>query len=243
MPEIIRLFLIAMTGAFLQTNLGFGLPVIAMLFLPMFLPFSTSVAMYQIIGLLSTAYLTLHYRKHIDWKMMLPLLLVSLAVGAVVTFSSMRMAKGSLIIMLGAALVSISVFSVWFSDRISIRATRKSGAAMGFVAGLGNGLFGIGGPPVAIYFMAAAGEKRVYMATLQCYFLISNLSTIAIRTGGGAVSSAHIPLIVSGWFGIAAGTFFGIRLFERLPKALLKRLVYGFVGVSGIWMIIQELLL
>ncbi len=243
MLTVIWMFLIALAGAFLQTNIGFGLPVIAILFLPMFLPFSTSVALYQIVAMVSTTYITFHYRKFIAWKIMMPLLLVSLAVSILVTFGSMQMAKGSLIVMLGTALILISIFSVWFSERIKVRPTIRSGAAMGLIAGLGNGLFGIGGPPVAIYLLAGTNEKRAYLATLQCYFLFSNVATIAIRTGAGAVEVSHIPLVLSGWAGISLGTFLGLKLFEKLPKSLLKKLVYAFVGVSGLWMVVQELVL
>lgn len=243
MLQILWLFLITFAGAFIQTNIGFGLPLIAMLFLPMFLPFSTSVALYQIVGTAGMLYLVLHYRTFIAWRIMLPLLGVSLLTGMAVTLFSMGMEKGVLIVILGAALIIISIFSVWFSERISVRPTPRNGALLGFIAGIGNGLFGISGPPVAIYLLAGIDEKRAYLVTLQTFFLISNITTIAIRTGAGAVTLSHIPLILSGWTGIAVGTFFGLKLFERLPKQLLKKLVYGFVGVSGAWMIAQELLL
>jgi uncharacterized protein len=242
MITLLWMFLIALAGAFLQTNIGFGLPVIAMMFLPVFLPFSTSVAIYQIVAMLSTTYITLYYRKYIAWRIMLPLLGVSMAVSILVTLGSMRMAKGSLMVMLGIALMIISVFSIRFSDRIRIQPTARAGASMGMIAGVGNGLFGIGGPPVAIYLLAGTEEKRTYLATLQCYFLISNVTTITIRAGAGAVEAVHISLILSGWAGIGLGTFLGLKLFERLPKALLQKLVYSFVGVSGAWMVIQEFL-
>jgi len=242
MLQILWLFLISFSGAFLQTNIGFGLPVIAMLFLPMFLPFSTSVALYQIVGSAGILYIVLHYRRYIAWRIMLPLLVVALITGAGVTLISMEMEKRILLIILGAALILISIFSVWFSDRISVTPTPQNGALLGIVAGIGNGLFGISGPPVAIYLLAGIDEKRAYLATLQAFFLICNLTTISIRTGGGALDLTHTPLIVSGWLGIGAGTYLGLKLFERLPKELLKKLVYGFVGVSGVWIIAQELL-
>ena len=241
MLQILWLFLIAFAGAFIQTNIGFGLPLIAMLFLPMFLPFSTSVALYQIVVTAGLVYIAVHYRRYIAWRIMLPLLAVSLITGMAVTLFSMRMDNGQLIIILGAALVLISIFSVGFSERIRVTPTPRNGALLGLIAGVGNGLFGISGPPVAIYLLAGIDEKRAYLATLQTFFLISNLTTITIRTGGGAITTAHFPLILAGWAGIGAGTFLGLKLFEKLPKSLLKKLVYGFVGVSGAWMVIQEL--
>ena len=241
--QMIYLFLISLAGAFLQTNVGFGLPVIAMLFLPMFLPFSTSVAIYQLVALVSTTWIVVRYRRYVAWRVMLPILAISLMVGVLMTFQSLRMSNSSLIIILGFALVAISIFSVSFSERIKVRPTVGAGMGLGLIAGVGNGLFGIGGPPVAIYLLAGTEDKRSYLATLQAFFLISNVSTIVIRIGSGAVGVVHVPLVAAGWLGIGLGTFLGLKLFEVLPKSLLKKLVYSFVGVSGVWMVVQELVL
>jgi uncharacterized membrane protein YfcA len=50
-----------------------------------------------------------------------------------------------------------------------------------------------------------------------------------------------MPLILAGWSGIAAGTFLGLQLFKRIPHQVLRKLVYGFVGVSGVVIIVQQL--
>jgi uncharacterized membrane protein YfcA len=235
------LFFIALIGAFLQTNIGFGFPVFAMIFLPALFPFSTAVALCQVIAMASTIYLTCTYFKHIDWKTLLPLLVVSLAFGILVTLVSIEMDQNSLQILLGVTLIAISIFTVRYSERITVRPTMASGAIMGLVAGTGNGLFGIGGPPVAIYLLSAQKSKESYLATIQCYFLLSNISTLIVRTGRGALEWSDMPLILAGWSGIAAGTFLGLQLFKRIPHQVLRKLVYGFVGVSGVVIIVQQL--
>lgn len=239
----IALFFIAMAGAFLQTNIGFGFPVLAMVFLPALLPFSTAVALCQTIAMASTLFLTIKYFRYIDWRTMFPMLVVSLILGIIVTINSLSFPQRTLQIILGGALVIISIFTVRYSERIAIKATTASGAAVGFLAGVGNGLFGIGGPQVAIYLLGARLEKRAYLATIQCYFLISNISTIIIRTGYGALGKNDIPLVVAGWIGIGVGTLLGLKVFEQIPHTLLKKLVYGFVGISGMVIIIQQVFL
>jgi len=239
---VIALFFISLAGAFLQTNIGFGFPVLAMIFLPSLFPFSTAVALCQVIAMASTLFLTIKYFSHIDWRTMVPMLAVSLTMGILVTLTSISFPQAYLQIILGAALVVISLFTVRYSERIKIRPSATNGAIVGFIAGVGNGLFGIGGPQTAIYFLGAQLDKKAYLATIQCYFLISNISTIIIRTGYGALTWSDAPLVVSGWMGIGAGTLLGLKVFERIPHALLKRLVYGFVGVSGVVIIIGQLL-
>ena len=105
---------------------------------------------------------------------------------------------------------------------------------------MGNGLFGVGGPPAALYLMASLQEIRPYIATIQTYFLISNVFTLAVRSMTGAVHIVHLPLIVVGWGCAAAGVFVGIRLSGHLPERLTKRLVYAMIGVSGLATIVQS---
>lgn len=237
----IALFAISLTGAFIQTNIGFGFPIIAMIFISSLFPFSTAVAICQVIVMASTIYLTFIYRRHIDWRMMRPILVVSLLTGIVVTTISRQLPQRTLELILGCALLIISLWSVAFSDRIRIKATIGSGAAMGVVAGIGNGLFGMGGPPVAVYMLSASEEKETYMGSLQCYFLISNVSTISVRTFHGDLGWSHFPAILTGWAGIFVGTWLGMKLFKMLPQHLLRKLVYGFVGVAGLSIILRNI--
>lgn len=238
-PTALALFVISFAGAFLQTNIGFGFPIIAMIFISALFPFSTAVAICQVVAMASTIYLTIAYRKYIDWRMMLPVLSVSLITGIVVTMTSRQLAQRTLELILGVALVIISLYSVINSDRMRLKATVRSGALMGLIAGIGNGLFGMGGPPVAVYMLSASREKERYMGTIQCYFLISNASTISVRVLHGDIAMSHLPSIIFGWAGILIGTWAGMRLFARIPQNLLRKLVYAFVGVAGITIILR----
>jgi len=238
----VLLFLITLASSFLQTNLGFGFSVLAMVFLPSLFPFSTAVTLNQIIVTAADGYLAIRYWKHIDWKTMFPLLVVSLVTGIIVTLCSMSAPQGILKLILGFALVAISIFSVWFSARIKVKPSPAFGMAMGCIAGFGNGLFGMGGPPVAMYFLTGINDKLAYLATIQCYFFLSNLTTISIRLTNGSVTWAETPYILIGWLGLGIGTWLGLKTFSNLPKNLLKKLVYGFVGVSGVVIAIQEIL-
>ncbi|MGE4584014.1 MAG: sulfite exporter TauE/SafE family protein [Sphaerochaeta sp.] len=235
----IQVFAIALLGAFLQANIGFGFPVIAMVFLPSLFPFSTAVALNQMIALASTGYLTLKYRASIRYATLIPLLISSLVVGMVFILFSFSLDSRILVLLLGGFLILLSLYFIIFSARISIKPTRRNSLAMGSLAGLGNGLFGIGGPPVALYLLASTGDKRAYLGTIQAYFLICNIQSIILRSMHGAVALDQVPLVLLGWAGIGMGTYLGLKLFNIWSETVLKRIVYGFVGISGVWIIIN----
>ena len=238
---LLSVFAIVLVGAFLQANIGFGFPIITMIFFPSLFPFSTAVTLNQIIAIGSTGFLTIRYLKSIQWKILLPLLLSSLLVGGVVIVSSLQVESRILTGILGIFLMALSLYFACFSKRIVIHASTVNGLGMGIVAGLGNGLFGIGGPPIALYLFAAVKDKKQYLATIQAYFLVCNIQSIPIRSHHGALEIAHVPIILVGWVAIAVGTYIGLLLFKRTPDHILKRIVYLFVGISGLWIALQQL--
>ncbi len=242
MDNLVSVLLVVFVGSFLQANIGFGFPIIAMILFPRIFAFSTAVTLTQIIAMASTGYLMFRYWNKIQWKTLLPLVCTSLFIAAFVTVFSLSVEGGKLIIILGIALVAISLYFVAFSQTIQIQGRVRNGLLMGTIAGFGNGFFGIGGPPVALYLLPAVPGKLEYLATIQAYFFFCNLESIFIRTIHGALVVEQLPLIPLGWITIGLGTYMGLKLFNRIPAAMLKRIVYLFVGFSGLWIIIEALL-
>ena len=239
---LLSVALIVLVGSFLQANIGFGFPILAMVFFPSLFPFSTAVTLNQVIAIASTAFISISYRKHIQWRILIPLLCSSLIVAQVVILFSLSIDASHLTIVLGFFLVLLALYFAYFSERIHITATPRNGLLMGLVAGLGNGFFGIGGPPVALYLFAAISDKKAYLATIQAYFFFCNVHSILVRSLYGSLLVTHIPLILVGWAAIGLGTFTGLKLFNRVSNHLLKRIVYLFVGLSGLWIALQQLL-
>jgi uncharacterized protein len=238
---LLYVFLIALAGSFLQANIGFGFPVIAMIFLPMILPFQTAVVLCQLIALLSVLILSVKYFSHIEWKLLFPLLVTSMIVSGIIAITSFSFDSSVLIIIMAVMLVLLSIYFFIFSNKIKIKPTRLNGAIMGGIAGIGNGLFSIGGPTVVVYLLPSVKQKESYLATIQVYFLIINLIGIAVRLSKGAIRTNHIPLILIGWIGIGAGTLLGIKSFRLIPLPKLKKIVYLFVGISGLVLIFSSL--
>lgn len=240
--QLVQVFLVVLMGAFLQANIGFGFPIIAMIFLPALYPFSTAVTLNQVIAMASTGYLAVRYYRYIAWKILLPLLATSLAVAQLVIMFSLSVDSNVLSMALGLFLLLLSLYFAFFSERITIKATVGNGLLMGLIAGVGNGFFGIGGPPVALYLFASVKDKRAYLSTIQAYFLFCNIHSILVRSSYGSLQRSHIAPILVGWGAIGVGTYLGLLLFKKISDTTLRRVVYVFVGCAGLWIGLQPLL-
>ena len=172
---------------------------------------------------------------------MLPVTAISLTVSTITTLCSLKAEQKVLKIILGVVLILLSVYFARFADRIHIQASRRNSVLMGTLAGVGNGLFGLGGPPVALYFMASMDDTRQYVASIQTYFFFSNVTTVFVRMATGAFQFFHLPLVLCGWLCAAAGTWLGMKTSGLFSERLLKRLAYLFIGLSGLSLVINAL--
>jgi uncharacterized membrane protein YfcA len=101
-------------------------------------------------------------------------------------------------------------------------------------------LFGIGGPPIIIFMISALGDnKEQYRATINMYFLLSNIWASSMRAANGIIT-----MQVLGWaalcsVGILAGTSIGERIFQMLNARTIRRLVFSLMAMSGAVMLFK----
>jgi len=236
-----KLFFVILAGSCVQACVGFGLPVVAMIFLVQWFDFSTSVALCQITGLFGVSYITIKYFSKIQWKILVPFLIPALLIGMVCVYYSVDLNVGLLKILLGAFLFLLAIFLSFMSDRFSIKANTLSGIITGIISGVFNGFFGIGGPTVALYMLPAIEERQPYIATVQFYFLLAGITSLSIRLEKGALNTTHLGYIGVSIVAMLIGTVAGDCFMNKISTKLMKKIVLAFVGISGLIIIFQQL--
>lgn len=226
----------------LQATIGFGFPVFAMIFLVMLFPFATAVTITQFAGLLGVGYFFLKYRNHVHWKVLFPFLIPAMALGAFLTWYSMSIPVAGLKICLGLVLIAIALLLMFGRRSISVKPSWRTGSLLGAISGLLNGLFAVGGPPVALYLLPATDDTISYIASANAYFFLFKLVSLPIRFSQGAIAIEHLGYLFVSLLSMTVGTLIGDRIMRSLRKALLERLVYLFVAFSGVVIMLQEVL-
>lgn len=241
LPLILFVFGVSLLAAFLQVHIGIGFGIIGMIFFPMLFPVPQAVALNLTIATASAAYLTYKYWKFIRWKAIAPVIAIAVVFSVFATIFSLGVKDGTLKIILGCVLVLLSIYFTAFADKVKIRPSLRNSVICGAATGVGNGLFGVGGPPVALYLMASIGEKMPFLASLQIFFLILNIATLTTRAFTGAYTWEIVKLVPIGWAAVAVGTWFGVRTLDKVPEHVMKRMVYICIGIAGLLTIIQSL--
>ncbi len=131
-----------------------------------------------------------------------------------------------------------SLLSRLFSERLKIN--HLSAVQVMGLGGIGNGLFECGRTADRNLSATAVAENVLIIATIQCYFFISNISTIQRAHEQRFCLWKHTQCAA----GMDWDRFWnlpGLKIFNRIPHARLKT-GHAFIGLSGAWIVVQEIL-
>jgi uncharacterized membrane protein YfcA len=175
-----------------------------------------------------------HYRKSVNLK----LTLLPLAFYFPVYFAALTMAvlirADFLKPILGIFLLGMAIYLIFFSGKFTIRAGVLSAFVCAALSAIVDAFFGMGGPPMVVYFLTITKSKEEYLGTLQVYFTIVMLYGIAVRIQKGQITASMTPLIACGVFALMVGVLLGGKVAGRIDAQMMKKLIYGFIGVAGI---------
>ena len=97
-----------------------------------------------------------------------------------------------------------------------------------------DGLFGIGGPLMVLYFLSQTHNTHEYLGTIQTFFFINCTYNTCFRIVNGILGINHIFIMCIGVIGITVGGLIGNKVVDRLDGMLIRKLTYIMIGISGL---------
>ncbi len=228
--------LIIFCGAFTQGLTGFGSALVSLPVLVMYMDIHTAVSLCVLNGLLITSFLSLQLKSHLDWHKIGPLLagcLPGIVAGALFLKNT---SKPIFLLLLGAMLISYSLYRLLFNPRI--RELGKSWAVVaGFFTGAISAAFSAGGPPAIIYTTLTGWSKNEIKATLSIFFFMGGIFTVLAHLLSGIATweafmafGYCLPLVL-------AGVWSGSVLYKRFKTEGYIRLVLIALLLLGVIML------
>lgn len=242
MTWLIILPLAALAG-FIQAFTGFGAAAILMTVLPYAFSMLQAPGVTQIICTFLAATMAWHFRKSINFKLMLlPTVIYTVASLVVVPFVK-NFDLHVLTMIFGVFLVALSIYSLTLDKKLKVSGSVGALIGCSALSGVLGGLFGVGGPTMALYLIAVTRSKEEYLGTLQLLFVISNLAVTISRIANGIITLDIWPICLVGAVGILAGKHLGYKVGDKLDAEKTRTVVYLGVGLSGIITILQQTIL
>jgi len=232
----------AFVGGATQTMMGFGASVVMMLIYPYFFGLTVAPSINTSVCLFLSGSVAWQKRDKIHWKTVLP----AAAIFSVLSVFSIQMLGRLnlrvLALAFGAFLVFISLFYLLLDKRAQLRGTPLTMVVCSAVSGVFGGLFGVGGPLMAVYFLSVSNDTEEYTANIQGLFFFTNLVSLTTRILKGLYTVPLLPYTIVGVLGVMGGKFLGLRLQGRMSLDKLRKAVYAFVGLCGVLNIVTELI-
>lgn len=217
-----------------QALTGFGAGIVQMLFFPMLVPILSASSLSGAISLMLAVGMAWQYRKHIRKELLIaPAIFYALASALVLSLADLIDTTVMLKIF-GAFLIVLSVYFLFFSGKIRVKANVTTAAVCATISGIVGGLFGIGGPPMVIYYLSAMEDKREYLGTIQAFFCFTNVYTLIVRLIKGYYTADLLLPTAVGIAAILLGQLIGGKIQAKINGDTMRKLVYAFLGVTGV---------
>lgn len=231
--------MILLIGSFLQGIAGFGSGLLAMGLIPLVLTVKESTLLLLAVTVVMSVHILVVHRGHIRLREIAWILSATIVSRIPAFFvldefgTAVQMKR-----ILGVVLVLVAAW-LWLNSAKTHEAQAAwlgrpaAAVTIGFVGGFTGGLFAVGGPLLALYFLYLYKDKRKYIANLQLTYMIANLLTLGLHGMNGDI---HAKWMLIFMFGAAAswlGVYLGTKFFGRLPASTIRKLALGIVMLSG----------
>ncbi|MDD6073826.1 MAG: sulfite exporter TauE/SafE family protein [Clostridium sp.] len=225
----------AFVAGIVQGVTGFGGGVIIMMILPLYFAIPQGAGITVTMGIVLCGMMVIRYRKDIKVKMAITPSVLYLVVCSIVIHVSTMVNQAVMKKIFGVFLLLLAIYYLFFTK--SVR-KRKLGAAASVlcivISAACDGLFGIGGPLMVLYFMNVTDSTHEYLGTLQLFFMVNSIYNTVFRFYKGILLPEHLIYVGVGLFGILSGVYLANKIVDRLNANVIRKLTYVMIGVSGV---------
>lgn len=229
-------------AGFVQSLSGFGSGVILAIIFSQFFNTVEATALTLSVCLALTVYLSLKFKKHIEWKLILLPLIPYLIISSIINKIMNGLNVSLLGILFGVFQIVLAVYYLFVSSAIKPSKSAVTGLTVGCLSGTTVALFGVGGPFLSLYMVAVSSSPKSYTANLQLFFVITNIIVLGEKLAAGHYPSDYWLYSVAGAVAIVIGARLGVSLINKLDAEKMKRIIYWFLLVSGVVTILQNTL-
>jgi len=214
-------------GSFVFAASGFGFGLVTVPLLGIVLPIKEAIALQLPYAYLVAFAAAWHYRAHLAWRAMWPLLAASIVALPLGVAALHYLPERPMKYFLALFIVAAVALPFWRQ----LRSAYLSGALSGFF----QGAFTTGGPPAMLYLLGVSSDPRAVKGTNGLFFIFLYSATALLYAAVGVVGSADVAR--AAWFAPAvlggglAGYWAGSRLNLRQYRALVNGLLIASAGL------------
>jgi len=210
---------------------GFGSGLVAIPLLALFLPITMIVPLLGLLSYSGTIMQSIHLRKQVVWRDMLPLIPFSLMGIAIAVWLLVNVNEMILTRALGVFVLLYALYSLL--PRPNYQGGRKWAIVAGSFGGMVGALFGTGGPFYVLYLNMRRLDKGPFRATIAMIFLVDG----GARILGYAISGLYTVQVLGMLFMLLPVLFLGMytghNLHLKIEQKRFNQLISLLLMISG----------
>ena len=152
----------------------------------------------------------------------------------------LRIGNSSMVLtILGGVLILVGLLFLCIPRGGRVEWPKWSGPPTGLLSGVLGGLFGVGGPPVIIYYQLSGVNKSVFRASLMAIFLLIALVRVPSYFIGGLITQARLWSALSVVPAVVIGSYIGSRIHLQLSEQKFRRAVSLVLLLIGLLLLLR----
>ncbi len=240
MQEIIMISLIVTVCSFIQGFSGFAFSLVLFPLLAFYIPYNQLVMLNMILSFVLNLNVFIQIRKHSNMKKLLPLIIPACIFTIIASTYIDDISETGFKIFIGSLLI-ISVILNVLKFNLKIKNYQKYYPIVGSFSGALNGISGIGGPPLIIYFQNVDLPKMEYKSMFNKIFLSLNIVAITSFIIQGFIDVETVKLSFISIIFVVIGSTLGLKLSEKVSEKMFKKVLLLIILLMGINMIVGAL--
>jgi uncharacterized membrane protein YfcA len=225
-----------------QSVTGFGFGLVALALLGWGMEVKEASVLLAPAGLVLNVYLFWSLRRYFSWAGLVPLTVACLLAVPLGGLLLIHVRESVLSAFLGGLMIYAAVqrFLAKPDDaRGAYWHPVYAGVPCGLLGGLLTGAFGTGGPPLVSYLLNRPMTRLGFIASTQLLLALGNALRTLQFSLNGTYDRSYATLCLAGVVGVLLGGWGGLLIARKLSDGLLRRVVIGFLAVSGIYFLIR----
>ena len=217
---------------------GFGSGLIAIPLLAFMFPLTFIVPVLGLLSYSGTLMQSIHLRKQVVWRDMLPLIPFSLLGIFIAIWLLVNVDANKLVMALGVFVLLYSIYSLL---PLPVHAGGRQWAiAAGCCGGMVGALFGTGGPFYVAYLKMRQLDKGPFRATIAMIFLVDGGARIVGYSISGLYTLQTLWLSLILFPVLLFGMYMGHHLHVRIDQQRFNQVISVLLMVSGIMLMIKS---
>ena len=232
-PTLVFAIICIFVAAIVRGFSGFGFSLLAVSALSLVYSPQEIVPTIFMLEVAASIHLLPSIWKDIHWRSLAPLLVGCLVATPLGVWFLANLPDRPLQIAL-SVFVLVATVMLWRGFSLKSMPGTVASTAAGAASGLANGAFGIGGPPVILFYFASPAGNIAGRASLIAFFLATDLIGLANQSTHGLVTKEAALRAVTFLPPLLAGVWLGARSFKGVDAELFRKCVLVILTVLAV---------